>query len=53
MGTEYIETFDAITDDTSHYLRFSEHHEIHSITQVSAYNLGEHNIMSTLQSINT
>ena len=53
MGTAYTDTFDAITDKKTYFPRFFVHHQLHSEIQVSALKYGEHNIMSTLQSLNT
>ena len=53
MNSVYTETFDIITDKKPRYPRFFVHHEIYSKVQVSALKFGEHNIMSTLQSLNT
>ena len=44
MGTSYTENFDVIVDN---------HHEILSKIKLTALKFGDHNIMSTLQSLNT
>ena len=53
MGTEYTESFDVITDKKNKFPRFFVHRDLHSTLNVSAMKYGDHNIMSTLQSLRT
>ena len=53
MGTSYTENFDVIVDKKPRYPRFFVHHDIHSKLKLTALKFGDHNIMSTLQSLNT
>ena len=53
MGTTYTENFDVIVDKKPRYPRFFVHHDIQSKLKLTALKFGDHNIMSTLQSLNT
>ena len=53
MGNSYTENFDVIVDNKPCYPRFFVHHDIHSKLKLTALKFGDHNIMSTLQSLNT
>ena len=49
----YTENFDVIVDKKLRYLCFFVHHDIHSKIKLTTLKLGNHNIMSTLQSLST
>ena len=53
MGTSYTENVEVIVDKKPRYPRFFVHHEINSKIKLTALKFGDHNIMSTLQSLNT
>ena len=53
MGTAYTENFDVIVDKKPCYPQFFVHHDIHSKIKFTALKFGDHNIMSTLQYLNT
>ena len=53
MGTEYTEYFDVITDKKIKFPQFFVHHDINSTSTVSAIKYSDHNIISTLQSLQT
>ena len=53
METSYTENFDVIVDKKPRYPRYFVYHEIHFQIKLIALKFGDHNIMSTLQSLNT
>ena len=53
MDTAYTDTFDVITDNKISFPSDFVHHKLHSKIQLFALKYGEHNIISTLQSLNT
>lgn len=52
MGDAYTEIFKVITDKKPRFNRFY-HHKLHSKISVSVLKYGDHNIMSTFQSLST
>ena len=53
MGTEYTEHFAVIVNKKPRYPLFFVHHDIHSKIKLTVLKFRDHNIMSTLQSLNT
>ena len=53
MGTAYTETCNVINDKKPRYPRVFVDHDIHSKIKLTALKFGYHNIMSTVQSLNT
>ena len=53
METSYTENFDVIVDRKPRYSYFFVNHEINSKIKLTALKFGNHNLMSTLKSLNT